>query len=137
MMAVAEEVLKMILAIVGVIVLLYVFVSMYGATMERRREIATMRALGARRTTVLGIILAESAALATAGGVGGIVGGHAVAYFAGSLLGPSGLVTKPFLVDVLEPAVLAGVICLGTVAGLLPAVLAYRTEVAENLAPLS
>ncbi len=137
MMAVAEDVLKMILAIVGVIVLLYVFVSMYGATMERRREIATMRALGARRTTVLGIILAESAALATAGGVGGIVGGHAVAYFAGSLLGPSGLVTKPFLVDVLEPAVLAGVICLGTVAGLLPAVLAYRTEVAENLAPLS
>src|SRR6267378_690055 len=100
MMAVAEDVLKMILAIVGVIV-------------------------------------AESAALATAGGVGGIVGGHAVAYFAGSLLGPSGLVTKPFLVDVLEPAVLAGVICLGTVAGLLPAVLAYRTEVAENLAPLS
>src|SRR6267142_2746097 len=88
MMAVAEDVLKMILAIVGVIVLLYVFVSMYGATMERRREIATMRALGARRTTVLGIILAESAALATAGGVGGIVGGHAVAYFAGSLLGP-------------------------------------------------
>ena len=49
MMAVAEDVLKMILAIVGVIVLLYLFVSMYSATIERRREIATMRALGARR----------------------------------------------------------------------------------------
>jgi putative ABC transport system permease protein len=137
MMAVAEDVLKMILAIVGAIVLLYVFVSMYSATMERRREIATMRALGARRATVLGIVLAESAALAAAGGLGGIVGGHAVAYLAGSLLGSSGLVTNPFLFDVLEPAVLAGVILLGTVAGLLPAVLAYRTEVAENLAPLS
>jgi hypothetical protein len=32
---------------------------------------------------------------------------------------------------------LAGVILLGACAGLLPAVLAYRTEVAENLAPLS
>jgi putative ABC transport system permease protein len=137
MMAVAEDVLKMILAIVGVIVLLYVFVSMYNATMERRREIATMRALGARRVTVLGIVLTESAALATVGGIGGIIGGHAVAYLAGSLLGSSGLVTNPFLVDVFEPAVLAGVILLGTLAGLLPAVLAYRTEVAENLAPLS
>jgi putative ABC transport system permease protein len=137
MMAVAEDVLRMILAIVGVIVLLYVFVSMYSATMERRREIATMRALGARRATVLGIVLAESAALATVGGIGGIIGGHAVAYLAGSLLGPSGLVTNPFLVDVFEPVALAGVILLGTMAGLLPAVLAYRTEVAENLAPLS
>src|SRR6267154_6703325 len=48
MMAIAEDVLTMILAIVGVIVMLYVFVAMYSATLERRREIATMRALGAR-----------------------------------------------------------------------------------------
>jgi putative ABC transport system permease protein len=137
MMAVAENVLKMILAIVGVIVLLYVFVAMYSATMERRREIATMRALGARRTTVLGIVLAESAALSTVGGVGGILAGHAIAYLAGSLLGQSGLVTNLLLFNAFEPAVLVGVMLLGTLAGLLPAMLAYRTEVAENLAPLS
>jgi len=137
MMAVAENVLKMILAIVGVIVLLYVFVAMYSATMERRREIATMRALGARRATVFGIVLAESAALSTVGGVGGILAGHAIAYLAGSLLGQSGLVTNPLLFNVFEPAVLLGVMLLGTLAGLLPALLAYRTEVVENLAPLS
>jgi putative ABC transport system permease protein len=137
MMAVAEDVLRMILTVVGIIVLLYVFVSMYSATTERRREIATMRALGARRATILGIVLAECAALATVGGIGGIIGGHAVAYLAESLLGSSGLVTNPFRVDVFEPAVLAGVILLGTLAGLLPAVLAYRTEVADHLAPLS
>jgi putative ABC transport system permease protein len=137
MMAVAEDVLTMILTIVGVIVLLYVFVSMYSATLERRREIATMRALGARRTTILGIVLVESCALAAAGGVGGILGGHGVAYLAGSLLARSGLVANPFLFNVLEPAVLGSIILLGTLAGLLPAILAYRTEVAENLAPLS
>ena len=137
MMAVAENVLKMILAIVGVIVLLYVFVAMYSATMERRREIATMRALGARRATVFGIVLAESAALSTVGGVGGILAGHAIAYLAGSLLGQSGLAINPLLFNVFEPAVLLGVMLLGTLAGLLPALLAYRTEVVENLAPLS
>jgi len=136
-MAVAENVLKMILAIVAVIVLLYVFVAMYSATMERRREIATMRALGARRATVFGIILAESAGLAIAGGVVGLLGGHAIAYLAGLVLGQSGLVTNPLLFNLFEPVVLVGVILLGTLAGLLPAVLAYRTEVAENLAPLS
>src|SRR6516225_8095802 len=137
MMAVAENVLKMILAIVGLIVLLYVFVAMYSATMERRREIATMRALGARRATVFGIILAESAGLATVGGVGVILAGHAIAYLAGSLLGQSGLVTNPLRFNLFELAVLVSVILLGTFAGLLPAALAYRTEVAENLAPLS
>jgi putative ABC transport system permease protein len=136
-MAVAEDVLTMILVIVGVIVLLYVFVSMYSATLERRREIATMRALGARRATVLGIVLVESCALAAAGGLAGVLGGHAVAYLAGSLLARSGLVTNPFLFNAVEPEVLASVVLLGTLAGLLPAVLAYRTEVADNLAPLS
>jgi putative ABC transport system permease protein len=137
MMAVAEDVLKVILVIVGVIVLLYVFVSMYSATMERRREIATMRALGARRATVFGIVLVESVVLATLGGLGGAVGGHLVAYLAGSLLRQGGVVTTPFLFSTLEPAVLVSVILLGTLAGLLPAALAYGTEVSENLAPMS
>jgi len=128
----------MILAIVGVIVLLYVFVALYSATLERRREIATMRALGARRTTVLAIVLVESGTLAAIGGIGGILAGHAAAYLAATVLAQtSGLVIQPFRLDAVQPAVLAGVILLGTLAGLLPALLAYRTEVAENLAPLS
>jgi putative ABC transport system permease protein len=138
MMAVAQEALTMILAIVGVIVLLYVFVALYSATIERRREIATMRALGARRTTLLAIVLVESGTLATAGGIGGILFGHVAAYLAAAMLAArSGLVIQPFRFDMVQPAVLAIVILLGTLAGLLPAVLAYRTEVVENLGSLS
>jgi len=119
-------------------VLLYVFVAMYSATLDRRREIATMRALGARRATVLAIVLVESGTLAAIGGIGGILAGHAAAYLAATVLAQtSGLVIQPFRLDAVQPAVLAGVILLGTLAGLLPALLAYRTEVAENLAPLS
>jgi len=119
-------------------VLLYLFVSLYSATLERKREIATMRALGARRATILGIVLLESCALAVIGGVAGILGGHGAAYLGASLLAArGGLVTNLSLVSALEPAVFGSVIFLGALAGLLPAVLAYRTEVAENLAPLS
>jgi len=138
MMAVAQEALTMILATVGAIVLLYVFVAMYSATQERRREIATMRALGARRATVLGIVLLESGTLAAIGGIVGIIGGHAAAILAAAALSTkTGLVTEPFVFTPLEPLILAAVIMLGTMAGLLPAVLAYRMEVTENLAPLS
>ena len=128
----------MILAIVGVIVLLYVFVSMYSATLERRREIATMRALGARRTTVLGIVLAESVArsrpwAASAGSSADTLlptsPGRCSRERAGRrILFSSTCSSRRFW---------RASFLLGTLAGLLPAVLAYRTEVAENLAPLS
>ena len=138
LLAVVEEALAAIMAIVVVVVLLYVLVSMYGATLERKREIATMRALGARRTTLLRIVLMESATLAAAGGVAGLFGGHGVAYLGASWLASRGvLVGDPFAFGTLEPIVLVSVLLLGLLAGLLPAVLAYRTEVAENLAPLS
>jgi len=133
-----EEVLAVVLAVVAGIVLLYLFVSMYSATFERRREIATMRALGARRTTILSVVLLESGALALVGGVAGILGGHGAAYLGARLLSSrGGPVMPPFAVSHLQPLVLAAVVVLGVLAGLLPALLAYRTEVAENLAPLS
>jgi putative ABC transport system permease protein len=138
LLGMVEEALAVILTIVAVVVLLYVFVAMYGATLERKREIATMRALGARRARIMSIILTESSVLAAIGGVAGVVGGHGIAYLGALLLAERGvLVANPFAFGMLEPVVLAGVILLGTLAGLLPAVLAYRTEVAENLAPLS
>jgi putative ABC transport system permease protein len=133
-----EDVLSVILAIVAIVVLLYLFVSMYSAAFERRREIATMRALGARRTTILCAVLLESCALAVAGGIAGILAGHGAAYVGASLLAArGGPVAHPFSLSALQPLTLVTVVGLGALAGLLPAVLAYRTEVAENLAPLS
>jgi putative ABC transport system permease protein len=138
LLGLAEEVLTIILALVALVVLLYLFVSMYSATLERRREIATMRAMGARRLTILSIVLLEAAALTVLGGLFGLVGGYGLTYLGAYLLAQrSGLAMQPLQLSPLQPVVFAGVVVLGTVAGLIPAILAYRTEVAENLAPLS
>lgn len=138
LLGIAEEVLQIILALVALVVLLYLFVSLYSATLERKREIATMRALGARRASLLSIVLLESAALTVLGGVCGLVGGHGLAYFGARLLAQrGGLAIQPWQFSLLQPTVFLGVVVLGTLAGLIPALLAYRTEVAENLAPLS
>jgi ABC-type antimicrobial peptide transport system permease subunit len=47
-------------------------------THERRREVSILRALGARRSFVAGLLLAESFALAIVGGVLGIGGAMAI-----------------------------------------------------------
>ena len=137
-LSLVEDVLVVVLGIVAIVVALYLFVSMYSAALERRREIATMRALGARRGTVVAMVLLESCALAIVGATAGIAAGHGAAYLGGRLLAArGGPVTHPLAVGSLEPIVLAAVVALGALAGLLPALLAYRTEVAENLVPLS
>jgi len=137
LLSLVEDLLLIVLGVVVIVVGLYVFVTMYNAALERRREIATMRALGARRITILAIVLLESCAVAALGGLAGILGGHGAAYLGAHLLaGRGGPITHVFTVSALQPVTFGAVVVLGALAGLLPAVFAYRTEVAENLAPL-
>jgi putative ABC transport system permease protein len=138
LLGLAEEVLTLILTIVAIVVVLYLFVSMYSTTFERKREIATMRALGARRATILRIVLLESSIITVLGAAAGVLGGHAIAYLGARLLAARvGVVTDPLALGMLEPVVFGSVVLVGILAGVLPALRAYRLEVAENLAPLS
>jgi putative ABC transport system permease protein len=138
LLGLAEDVLTLILTIVAIVVVLYLFVSMYSTTFERKREIATMRALGARRATILRIVLLESCVITVLGAAAGVLGGHAVAYVGAQFLAARvGVVTDPFAFSTLQPVVFGSVVLVGTLAGLLPAMRAYKMEVAENLAPLS
>src|SRR5436190_13780400 len=50
-----------------------IFVALYNSMSERRRPIAILRALGARRSSVLSIVLLEALALSAAGAVGGLI----------------------------------------------------------------
>ena len=133
-----EDTLAVILAVVAAVVFLYLFVSMYGATLARAREIATMRALGARRATIFAMVITEGSVIALAGGVAGLAAGHGVAHAGARLLARrGGFIAQPLTLGWLPVIVLAAVVALGALAALLPAVRAYRTEVGDNLAPLS
>ena len=133
-----EDTLAVMLVVIALVVFLYLFVSMYGATLARAREIATMRALGARRATIFAMVLVEGCVITLAGGVAGILAGHGVAYAGARLLARrGGFVAQPLAVGWLQGIVLTGVVVLGALAALLPAVRAYRTEVGDNLAPLA
>lgn len=124
----------LVIAVAGVSIL----VSIYNTMSERRRAIAIMRALGARRSTILSIVLLEAVALAFLGGGAGIVLGHVLSAAAGSWVSSGtgvSISAVTFLPE--EFAVFAGVVLLGALAGLLPALKAYRADVVEGLSPAS
>jgi putative ABC transport system permease protein len=114
---------------------LSVFIALSNAMQERRYDLAVMRTLGASRGQLFTQPLLEGLLLAGAGALLGILLGHAVAEAVGRLLpearsmGLSGLSWLPQELYVLVLALLVGV-----VAALLPALQAYRTDIAAVLA---
>jgi putative ABC transport system permease protein len=111
-------------------------VSIYNSMNERRQEIAVMRALGAKRATVMLIILLESILLSLGGGVIGMVIGHGLIAGVGPVIASAVMVVvNPWHFQAAELVLIPGLIILASVVGYLPAVVAYRTDVAQSLNP--
>lgn len=111
-----------------------IFVSIYNSMSERLREIAIMRALGARRETVFGVILAESLLLCLGGGLFGALLGHLLIIAAAPMIrAKTDLLIDPYAFDLNELWLLPALVVLAVLAGLLPGMRAYRADVAESL----
>lgn len=132
------SVLRLIAVLVAVVAAASISASVCNTIRERRREFAILRSLGARRATVVQIVVLESAATAALGAAGGIVVHVAVFAAAASIVRDrTGVVLDVFAPDWALLVAPAGMIALGALAGLVPARQAYATDVAENLAPSS
>jgi putative ABC transport system permease protein len=113
-----------------------VFNSIYQTMYERRRGVAIMRALGASRGQIFGIVLTEALFITTLGALLGLLCGHVAAgVAAGWFEEQARVVLDPFRFEIMEVWLLLGVVTLGGIAGLLPAWAIARTNVAGNLAP--
>ncbi len=111
-----------------------IFVSIYNSMSDRKREIAIMRALGARRTTVFSLILLESVLICLLGGVIGLLLGHGVVLAAAPIIEQrSGLLIDPFVFNPVEFIVIPILIVMASIVGFLPGLTAYKTDVAEGL----
>jgi len=130
------RVLEMIAALVVVVAAGSILASLTNTIRERRREFAILRALGARRRTVFGAIVAEAAAVAGLGALLGLLV-HAAVLGAAALVvrAQTGVALewlRPHPVLWIAPL---GMVALGAAAGILPAAQAYRTDVAGHLTP--
>ncbi|MEX0675469.1 MAG: FtsX-like permease family protein [Pirellulales bacterium] len=111
-----------------------ILVSIYNSMAERQHEIAVMRALGAGRQTVMLLVLLESILLSLGGGLAGWVIGHGLIAALSPWIAVQTGVTLGFLQFVgYELVIIPGLIVLASVVGYLPAMAAYRTDVAKAL----
>jgi putative ABC transport system permease protein len=113
-----------------------ILLALYNSMAERRRQIAVLRAIGLSRTRVQGMVVAEACLIGLAGGIAGIalsaLGGSIAA---AALKARIGLVVNPEIDLRAAIVVLAASVVLAGIASVLPALLAYRTPVADNLRP--
>lgn len=128
---------KALIVLTGIIILVSgvgIFVSIYNSMSDRRREIGIMRALGAGRRHVFGIVLAESTLLCVGGGVMGWLVGHGLAIVASPwVIQQTGLLINPWSLNAWEGILFPVLVGLAALVGFLPAMTAYRTNVADAL----
>lgn len=131
-----DRVLALVAVLVAIVAAGSVLASIYNSMNERRRQIAILRALGARRSTIARTVVLEAVAIAVIGSVIGYVFYGAILATAGAVIrAQTGVVLDVFAWNTMLVWAPLGLIALSAFAGLVPAWKAYRTDVAENLAP--
>jgi len=133
-----DAVLAMVAWLVALVAVGAVLASLYNSMHSRRRDLAILRALGARRRTIFAAIVLESATIAALGmGLGFLVYAMILGAAATVIRSQTGVVLDPW-----QPAWVwlwapIAMVLLGALAGVLPAMKAYRTDVAGGLVPES
>ncbi|MDQ8179596.1 ABC transporter permease [Pelagicoccus sp. SDUM812005] len=126
--------LRGIAVLVALIAAAGVTATLYNAMSERRRDIAVWRALGARRRVVFAIATMESLGISLCGLALGaclyLVSGYALAAVARE---KAGVMLELFAPNAAFLWVPLGVLAIGFLAGLAPAVKAYRVDVTKDL----
>lgn len=133
-----DQVLALVAYLVALVAAGSVLASIYNSMSARQRDLAILRALGARRRTIFGAVVAEAACIGALGAAAGF------AIYFGLFIGVAEIVRAQTGVvldagaghPVLWICPLA-MIGLCTLGGIIPAIKAYRTPVAETLAPVS
>ena len=133
-----DQVLTLIAYLVALVSSAGVLVAIYNSMSARRRDIAILRSLGARRSTVFGAIVFEAAAIGLFGMIASFVVYAAIASGVAAVIrAQTGVLLDPWIYDPIMLWAPAGMIALCAVSGLVPAWVAYRTDIASNLAPTS
>lgn len=127
-----------IAALVTALGTMCLLVALVSALRERRRDIALMRSMGAGRRTVFSLVLSESLVISLFGGVLGLVIGHGIVAIGSHYIkAETGLRFSWMHLSQADVYLLPALIVIGILAGLFPAIQAYRLGVLRNLRPTS
>jgi len=121
-----------------VIACIAVMISLLAASIERRRQIATLRAIGAPRSVIFRVLFIEAGIICVVGSLAGAALGRLTArVIAGKIEANSGFHIDLLSIGTTELITVVSAVGLGLIAGAIPAYLACREDVTKQLAPAS
>jgi len=114
---------------------LSIFAALYGSLRARRGELAMLRCLGATRSELLFYLIVEGLLMSALGITLGMVVGHAVMGVVADWLGTTrGINMTGWIWVSEETGLVIGLLSVGVLSAIVPAIQAYRTDVAQTLA---
>jgi putative ABC transport system permease protein len=133
-----DRVLTLVAYLVAFVSAIGVLVAIYNSMAARRRDIAILRALGAGRLMLFGAVVLEATVIGALGMAAAFaVYGLTFAGVATVIRAQTGILLEAWAYNPVMLWAPLGMVALCGLCGLLPAWKAYRTDVAENLAPTS
>ena len=131
---VAETALIGVSGMVVVTALIGMMATIFSSLNERRREMAILRAVGARPGTILTLLVLEAAVMSAVGALVGVVLLYVGLVIAQPLIDQAfGLWLPSAAPTTREGAVLAVVVVAGAIVSVLPALRAYRLSLADGM----
>ncbi|MEI7670306.1 MAG: FtsX-like permease family protein, partial [Pseudomonadota bacterium] len=134
-MGIGGDVIKIFAIALIVIAASGFFMTLFNSVKDRSYDIALLRILGATRTKIFGFILTEGIVLGVAGTIIGLIFGHLLTFLTvewiainkNIMLESSGFIMSELLI-------VLSAILISIIASLIPALIAYRKNVAKLLA---
>ena len=134
MMSVAEQALMAVSGFVVVAGLLGMLSSLLTSLQERRREMAILRAMGARPKHVFSLLISEASLLTFAGIITGVAGLYSILALLQPIIQQSyGIHLTLTALSPYEWMLLGYVQCAGIVIGFIPAFRAYRQSLSDGM----
>lgn len=112
-----------------------IFIALLNSMKERKYDLAIMRTLGGSRFSLFSLVIIEGLLISLAGGILGILLGHAAIEVAGRFFSEAQQFEVTGFVFITEEwAVLVLALIVGIIASIIPAFMAYKTDIAQTLA---
>ncbi|MEY4631820.1 MAG: hypothetical protein RIQ81_1940 [Pseudomonadota bacterium] len=130
----ADGVLRLVAVLVIIVGLLSMVVALYNSLNERRREMAILRALGAHPSTIITMLLAESAMVTGAAVLVSLALTYATVLTASGVIGDRFGIHLPVTAPSLAESLMVGIMFLtGLLMAAVPARRAYRNALVDGL----
>lgn len=134
MMGIGFDAIKILAWVIAFVSGLSIFISLYSSLKERRHELALMRVMGATPGTLFSLIILEGLLVAVMGFLIGVLLSHIVLQIsAEEIFKMYKYRIEPWHFIPEELLLFIGAMIIGLVAAILPAIQAYRTDIAKTL----